>query len=98
MSVGALVIANVVFHLLILLGAKYLGPYETMTASMSEESMKERSFALHGTAGDADTGVSIDLNEAEVRSPLARPPLQRQGMAHAADMLDRFAACFSLSG
>ena len=65
-GVGALIVATVVFHILILFAVKFLGPYQLGAAAMSEEALRERAYALHGAAGSADAGVTIDLEE-EVR-------------------------------
>ena len=70
---GALVFATFVFHIVILLAAKLLGPYQANAASTSEEAIRERAFALHGPHGIADDGVPVDLND-EVRGSTARVP------------------------
>lgn len=63
MSDGALIFAIFLFHVIILLAVKFLGPYETMSASISEDSMKERAYALHGPEGAADAGVPLDMDD-----------------------------------
>ena len=63
MSVGALIVAIVVFHAIMLIAAQVLGPLDAAAASMSVEALKERAFALTGSAGIADDGVAIDLND-----------------------------------
>ena len=64
MSVGALIFTIVLFHVVILLATKFFGPFEVMAASMSEEAMKERAYALHGPSGETDDGVQVDFEDA----------------------------------
>lgn len=67
-SVGALVIAIGVFHVIILLAVKFLGPYGRPSPSISEEGIKERAYSLHGQKGLADQGITVDIDEEITRS------------------------------
>ncbi|KAK9788281.1 hypothetical protein WJX73_004447 [Symbiochloris irregularis] len=62
-SVGALLIAIGLFHIIILLAVKFLGPYGRPSPSISEEGIKERAYSLHGAKGLADQGVTVDIEE-----------------------------------
>ena len=65
---GALVIAIGLFHVVILVAVKFLGPYGTPSPSISEEGIKERAYSLHGAKGLADQGIHVDIDEEISRS------------------------------
>ena len=64
-AVAALIFANVIFHVILLAAAQFLGPYGGAANIQSEESLAQREYAKHG--GEGYTNVSVQMDE--VRRP-----------------------------
>ena len=57
--IGALILANVILHMILLWAAKYLGPYGGTANIQSEESLAQREYAKHGGEGYADVSLQV---------------------------------------
>ena len=58
--IGALILANVFFHIILLLAAKYLQPYGGTQNIQSDESLAQRDYAKHGGEGNGAIAVQVD--------------------------------------
>lgn len=64
MGVGFLLGAIVVFHVVIILAQKFLGPIGNNAAVLSEEALRARDVALYGQSGKGDVDDTIvDVDE-----------------------------------
>ena len=68
MGVGALVLANVLFHVVIIAAAAVLSPFDAPSNLQSEESLAEREYAKHGGPGGPDVVVGSDEVSIDRRS------------------------------
>ena len=59
--IGALIVANIVFHIVLLAAAQFLGPYGGTANIQSEESLAQREYAKHG--GEGYNPVSLQVDE-----------------------------------
>ena len=57
--IAALILANVVLHVVLLLAAKYLGPCSHRVNIQSEETLAQRDFVKHGGKGAEDILLQI---------------------------------------
>ena len=63
-SVGFLIGAIILFHVIIILAQKVLGPLGKNAAVLSEEALRARDIALYGQSGKGDLDDTIvDVNE-----------------------------------
>ena len=67
MSVGYLLGAIVVLHIVIIAAQKFLGPLATSSAVLSEEALRARDVALYGQAGKGDADDTVLDVDDEVR-------------------------------
>ena len=64
MSVGYLLGAIVVLHIVIIAAQNFLGPLATSSAVLSEEALRARDVALYGQAGKGDVDDTVlDVDE-----------------------------------
>lgn len=68
MSVGYLLGAIVVLHVVIIAAQEFLGPLNTSAAVLSEEALRARDTALHGQGDDDDTVLDI-ADEVHIQPP-----------------------------
>ena len=61
--IGALIVANIVFHIVLLAAAQFLGPYGGTANIQSEESLAQREYAKHG--GEGYNPVSLQVDEVQ---------------------------------
>ena len=59
-GIGALIVANLVFHAVLITAAATLGPYGSATNLQTEESLAAREYAKHGGPGGPDVQVQMD--------------------------------------
>ena len=72
MSVGYLLGAIVVLHIVIIAAQKFLGPLETSSAVLSEEALRARNVALYGQAGKGEVDDTVvDVNDEVDTCPMS---------------------------
>lgn len=71
-SVGYLLGAIVVLHIVIIAAQKFLGPLETSSAVLSEEALRVRNVALYGQAGKGEVDDTVvDVNDEVDTCPIS---------------------------